>query len=105
MRSVVLVLLLLAGSAGLAQATPDSALAKAKTLPDVVDARLDERGTLWLMVKNQEANWDKYAAVTCKLMQPHHARIFAVRVVDFTSVGRFRTSEDWKQLGAAKCGS
>jgi len=107
MRSALFRLCLAAGltvlAASPALADRDGALARAKAQTGVVDARIDDRGTLWVMVKKQTANWDTYAAVMCKLMQPYHALIFSVRVVDFTTIGRFRTSDDWTQLGAAKC--
>ncbi|MFD2235100.1 hypothetical protein [Phaeospirillum tilakii] len=108
MRSFLLALTLVAGLLGLtaapAQADRAAALAKAKAQAGVMDAEIDDRAILWLLVKNQDADWNKYARLMCQLMQPYEAMIFGVRVVDFTSRGRFRSPEEWTLLGSAKCG-
>ncbi len=86
-----------------AQADQDSALAAVRSKPGVMDAQIDTRGNLWVMVKNANIAWDQYAAFMCGVVRPHQARVFAVHVVDFTSVGRGRKSGEWKQLAQMNC--
>ena len=87
-----------------ARADRDSALAAVRAQSLVLDTRLDDRGTLWAMVKPERLAWDQFAVFLCKQVVPHQARIFTVKVVDVTSTGRGRKPEEWTVLAQARCG-
>jgi hypothetical protein len=86
-----------------ALADQDSALAAVRSQPGVLDAQLDERGNLWVVVKNERIAWDQYAVGMCALVRPHQARVFSAKIIDVTSVGRGKKSSEWKQLAQANC--
>jgi hypothetical protein len=86
-----------------AMADQDSALAAVRSQPGVLDAQLDDRGNLWVVVKNDKIAWDQYAVFMCTVVRPHQARVFSARIIDVTSVGRGKKSSEWKQLAQANC--
>ncbi len=89
-----------------ALADQDSALAAVRANKGVLDAKIDDRGNLWVMViKNNAIAWDQYAGYLCAVVRPHQARIFVAHVVDVTTVGGGKKQSDWKQLAAVKCGN
>ncbi|RAU21459.1 hypothetical protein CU669_13620 [Paramagnetospirillum kuznetsovii] len=102
LRSFVAALILLA-TPSLALADQDSALAAARSRPGVLDASIDDRGNLWVVVKNANISWDQFANYMCDVVRPHKARVFIAHIVDVTSVGRGKKSSEWKQLAAASC--
>ena len=102
-RSLVAGLALLALPVS-AWADAASALAAVRAKPGVLDASIDDRGSLWVVVKNGAIAWDQYATFMCDVVRPHQARVFVTRIVDVTSVGRGKKSSEWKQLAQANCG-
>jgi hypothetical protein len=86
-----------------ALADQDSALAAVRAQPGVLDAQLDDRGSLWVVVKNDKIAWEQYAVFMCTVVRPHQARVFSARIIDVTSVGRGKKSSEWKQLAQANC--
>ncbi|TAN63810.1 MAG: hypothetical protein EPN20_09125 [Magnetospirillum sp.] len=90
---------------GIAVADQASALEAVRANSGVLDARIDDRGNLWVMVvKNNKVAWDQYAAYLCSVVRPHQARVFITHIVDVTSVGGGKKQSEWKQLAAANCG-
>jgi hypothetical protein len=96
-------LLVLLAPAG-ARADRDSALAALRQQSLILESRIDDRGVLWAIVKPDKLAWDQFATFLCQQMAPHQARIFTVRVVDVTSIGRGRKQTEWKILAQAQCG-
>ncbi|WP_242443133.1 hypothetical protein [Magnetospirillum sp. 15-1] len=97
-----LCLLLLASSG--ARADQASAIASVRAQPKVLDASIDDRGNLYVVVKNETAiAWDQYAAVMCRLVRPHQARVFQAHVIDMTSVGKGAKPAQWKRLAQVNC--
>ncbi|MDO8608603.1 MAG: hypothetical protein Q7R40_18885 [Phaeospirillum sp.] len=89
----------------IALADQDSALAAVRSSPGVLDAKIDDRGNLWVMViKNVKVAWDQYAIQMCTVVRPHQARVFIARIVDVTTVGGGKKPSEWKQLASASCG-
>ena len=89
----------------IARADQDSALAAVRGTKGVLDARIDARGNLWVMVlKNTSVAWDQYARYMCTLVRPHDALVFVTHVVDVTTVGRGKKPSEWTQLATVKCG-
>jgi len=95
--------LILLASSAMALADQDSALAAVRSQPGVLDAQIDDRGSLWVVVKNARIAWDQYAVGMCALVRPHQARVFSAKIIDVTSVGRGKKSSEWKQLAQADC--
>ena len=90
---------------GLALADQDSALAAVRSNKGVVDAKIDDRGNLFVMViRNDKIAWDQYAAYMCAVVRPHQARVFTSRVIDVTTVGGGKKQGEWKTLAAVNCG-
>lgn len=87
-----------------ALADGDSALAAARAVPGALDVRLDDRGNMFVVVKNDKVNWNQYAIYMCGVVRPHQARIFKTHVIDMTSVGRGAKPSTWKELAQADCG-
>lgn len=89
-----------------AAADVESAVLTARSMPGVVNASADGKGNLWVSVQNRaNAQWDAYAVEMCKVVMPHRARIFMVKVIDFTSIRPKTKPQDWRVLGAANCGA
>ena len=90
---------------GLALADQGSAMAAVRATRGVLDAKVDDRGNLFVMViKNYQVAWDQYAAYMCSVVRPHQARIFVARIIDVTTVGGGKKQTEWKTLAAANCG-
>ncbi|OAN54046.1 hypothetical protein A6A04_12430 [Paramagnetospirillum marisnigri] len=87
-----------------ARADQATAMADIRSRPGVLDASIDDKGNLWVVVKNANISWPQYAAFMCDVVRPHKARVFISRIVDVTSVGRGKKSSEWKQLAQAACG-
>lgn len=104
MRLVVLVVAALLVPCGAARADQASAIQAVRAQPRVIDALLDNAGNLYVSVKNDRMAWDQFASHLCAVVQPHHARIFRVRVVDVTSVAFGQPPGAWKKLTEARCG-
>jgi hypothetical protein len=104
MRVPVLALALLMSSLSPALADRDSAIADVRARTGALDVSIDDRGNLWVVVKPiPNIAWDQYAATVCQVVTPHKARVFVANMVDVTSVGRGRKSNEWKVLGRASC--
>lgn len=88
---------------GPVRADQTTALEAVRTRPGVLDASIDDRGNLWVVVKNANIAWDQYATFMCDVVRPHKARVFIARIVDVTSVGRGKKAAEWKQLAQAAC--
>lgn len=87
-----------------AQADPASAVAMVRAIPGVINASEDGGGNLWVEVQNRNgAQWNAYAASICTLIRPYHARIFLVKIIDFTTVRPKTKPRDWLMLGGANC--
>lgn len=96
--------LLLLATATPARADQASALAAVRSQPRVLDATIDNRGNLYVVVKNDNAvNWTQYAALLCQLVRPHQAMVFQTHVVDLLSVGKGAKPNEWKALGTVNC--
>lgn len=99
--------LLLAGalllSAPVAQADQVSALAAVRSQPKVVDVSADTQGNLYVLVKAENISWPQYAAYLCKVVAPHQARIFRVRVIELTKAIRTQPPAKWDRMGEAAC--
>ncbi len=87
----------------LAWADLATALEAARTRSRVLDAQIDDRGNLWVVVKNENISWEQFANYMCDVVRPHQARVFIAHIVDVTSVGRGKKSGEWKQLAQAAC--
>ncbi|MBI3446840.1 MAG: hypothetical protein HY055_16110 [Magnetospirillum sp.] len=85
------------------QADSVSAIAAVRAQPKVLDAQIDDRGNLFVVVKNENIAWDQYAAYMCALVRPHQARVFVTNIIDMTSVGRGAKPAEWKRLAQLKC--
>jgi len=105
MRLVFAVVCLIVLAVPPAYADRDTALAAVRANSRVLDAQIDDRGTLWAMVKNDQISWDQFAALLCVVVRPHQARVFSARVIDVTSIGRGRKSAEWTVLAQANCGA
>jgi hypothetical protein len=82
-----------------------SAVGAVRTLPGVLNAVDDGRGNLWVAVQNRAgAQWNAYATEMCKVIRPYRARLFLVKVVDFTTIRPKSKPKDWLLLGGANCG-
>jgi hypothetical protein len=89
---------------GPAQADQVTALASVRAQPKVLDASIDDRGNLYVVVKNETAiAWEAYAASLCRLVRPHQARVFQTHVIDMTSVGKGAKPAQWKRLAQVNC--
>ncbi len=103
MKKILAALVLLLASTG-AQADQASALAMVRSQPKVLDASIDDRGNLYVVVKNENAvAWEQYAAAMCRLVRPHQARVFQSHVIDMTSVGKGAKPAQWKRLAQVNC--
>jgi len=88
-----------------AWADQQSAIAAVRQNPNVVDAIPDNAGNLWVTVgADPKIDWNRFAMLTCTAVQPHHARVFLVKVVDAASVRLSKTPQKWRLLGGANCG-
>ena len=86
-------------------ADPQSAMATVRGIPGVVDAVADNGGNLFVLVQNSpQGQWNAAAARICKIVRPHEARIFLVKMVDVASVMPKSKPKDWSYLGGANCG-
>jgi len=80
-----------------------SAIAAVRQQPRVVDVSADNQGNMYVLVKAENISWSQYAAYLCKVVAPHQARIFNVRVVELTKAIRTQPPVKWDRLGAAVC--
>jgi len=81
-----------------------SAVNAVKGMPKVLDAVPDNAGNLWVsVVPDPKIQWNDYAGIVCKVVAPHRARIFLVKMVDNSSVHGKRP-QDWRLIGGANCG-
>jgi hypothetical protein len=103
MKMFLAAMVLLLASTG-AQADQASALAIVRSQPKVLDTSIDDRGNLYVVVKNENAvSWEQYAAAMCRLVRPHQARVFQSHVIDMTSVGKGAKPPQWKRLAQVNC--
>lgn len=86
-----------------ARADQATALAAVRQQAKVVDASADTQGNMYVLVKPQSLAWDQFAAYLCKVVAPHQARIFRVRVVELTKAIRTQPAAKWDRLGEAAC--
>lgn len=105
MRLAPLLLGLLAvAAAGPAWADQLTALAAVRAQPKVLDASIDDRGNLYVVVKPEASiSWEQYGAAMCRLVRPHQARVFQAHVIDLTSVGKGAKPAQWKRLAQINC--
>lgn len=107
MRPIIAALCLTLGllpPAGGARADQATALASVRAQPKVLDASIDDRGNLYVVVKNETAvSWDAYGVAMCRLVRPHQARVFQAHVIDMTSVGKGAKPAQWKRLAQINC--
>lgn len=81
-----------------------SALAAVRSQPKALDASIDDKGNLYVVVKDERAvSWPQYATIMCQIVRPHQARVFQAHVVDLTSVGRGTKPVQWKKLASVSC--
>ena len=98
----MLILLLLSSPVA---ADPLSAMEAVRNIPGVLNAQEDAGGNLWVMVQNNpKTNWNDVAGVLCKVVRPHQARIFLVKMVDVATVVPKSKPKEWGLLGGANCG-
>lgn len=91
-------------AAGPALADQSSAVAAVRAQPKALDASIDDKGNLYVVVKDEKAvSWPHYAAIMCQIVRPHQARVFSAHVVDLTSVGRGTKPAQWKKLASVSC--
>ncbi|EME69027.1 hypothetical protein H261_15597 [Paramagnetospirillum caucaseum] len=102
MRLTFAVLCLLLAAAG-ARADQVTAVAAVRAQPKVLDASIDERGNLYVVVKNEMVSWEQYGAAMCRLVRPHQARVFQTHIIDMTSVGKGAKPPQWKRLAQVNC--
>ena len=86
-------------------ADPQTAVAAVRSIPGISNAMEDNAGNLWVMVQNNpQGQYNLVAANICKIVRPHAARIFLVKVVDVATVVPKSKPKDWGFLGGANCG-
>jgi hypothetical protein len=86
-------------------ADPQSAVQAVRSIPGVDNAFEDTGGNLFVLVRqNPSAQWNNVAVEICKIVRPHQARIFLVKMVDEATVAPKSKPKDWGLLGAASCG-
>ncbi len=103
MKKLVVMALCLMSSP--AWADPQSAVAAVRAIPGVETASEDAAGNLFVFVKNSpNGQWNRAAAGFCKLVRPHEARIFLVKIIDRDTVKPKSKPTEWGMLGAANCG-
>jgi hypothetical protein len=103
-RPLPLIALALLMAAAPARADLDGAVRAVKAQPKIIDAVADNAGNLWVTaLPDQTIAWSAYAGILCKVVVPHHARIFLIKMVDATSVGASKKPTDWRLIGAANC--
>ena len=71
--------------------------------PKAVDVSVDKAGNMYILVKPEGLKWSDYAAYMCKVVQPHKARVFRVRVIDITKAIRTQPADKWDRAGEAAC--
>ncbi|MBC7952591.1 MAG: hypothetical protein H7Z12_12335 [Rhodospirillaceae bacterium] len=98
--AAVLVLL----AAAPAQADQATALQDVKSQPRVLDAKMDNSGNMYVVVKPEKAPWNMLAAGLCGVVKPHQGRIFRIRVIDVTQVNNGKPPATWTRLAEADCG-
>ena len=87
-----------------ARADQGSAIAAVRQQPRVVDVSADTQGNMYVLVKAENLSWSQYAAYMCKVVAPHQARIFRVRIIELTKAARTQPAAKWDRLGEASCG-
>lgn len=87
-------------------ANPQSATATVRLIPGVINAMTDNGGNMFVFVQNNpQGQWNTAAEKICKIVRPHQARIFLVKMIDAASVNQKNKPKDWSMLGGANCGS
>ena len=82
-----------------------TAMATVNGIKGVLGSQVDTGGNLWVVVKNDpQIPWNVVAVNLCKVVRPHQARIFMVKMVDMASVTSKNKSKDWSVIGVASCG-
>ena len=88
-----------------AAADPQSAMALVGTIPGVLKAQEDTAGNMWVVVNNNpQVPWNQVANNICKIVIPHKARVFLVKIVDVASITPKSKPKSWAMLGGANCG-
>ena len=83
-----------------------SAMNAVDSIPGVLKSQVDNAGNMWVVVQNNpQTPWNKVSQNLCKVVIPHQARIFLVKIVDVTSVKQKSKPSDWSMIGAANCGN
>ena len=91
---------------GQAHADAQSAMNAVDAIPGVLKSQVDSGGNMWVVVQNNpQTAWTLVAQNLCKIVIPHQARIFLVKIVDVASVGQKSKPADWTMIGAANCGN
>ena len=103
-RACILFAAALLALAPAARADQATALAAVRAQPKVVDVSADTQGNMYVLVKAENIAWPQYAAYLCKVVAPHQARIFRVRVIELTKAIRTQPPAKWARLGEAACG-
>ncbi|CUW39273.1 conserved exported protein of unknown function [Magnetospirillum sp. XM-1] len=103
MRPILAALCLLPLFAAGAWADQATAIATVRAQPKVLDASIDDRGNLYVVVKNETLSWEQYGAAMCRLVRPHQARVFQAHIIDMTSVGKGAKPAQWKRLAQVNC--
>ncbi|OJX81308.1 hypothetical protein [Magnetospirillum sp. 64-120] len=80
-----------------------SAIAAVRGQPRVVDVSADNQGNMFVLVKAENITWNQYAAYLCKVVAPHQARIFNIRIIELTKAIRTQPAAKWDRLGNAAC--
>jgi len=103
MRPVFAALCLLLLAVPDARADQASAIAAVRAQPKVLDTSIDDRGNLYVVVKNEMLSWEQYGAAMCRLVRPYQARVFQAHIIDMTSVGKGAKPAQWKRLAQVNC--
>ena len=86
-----------------AYADQASAVQAVKAQPRVVDARVDNSGNMYVLVKPENLSWGQYAAALCHVVRPHQGRIFRIRVVELTQANYSKPPATWQRLAEGDC--
>ena len=86
-----------------AYADQASAVQAVKAQPRVVDARVDNSGNMYVLVKPEKVSWAQYANALCNVVRPHQGRIFRVRVIELTQANYSKPPATWQRLAEGDC--
>lgn len=87
-----------------ARADQAQAVAAVRQVSRVIDVKAEPGGNMYVLVKEEAVDWDKFASAVCTLIRPYQGRIFKVRVIEITQAVFHKKPKDWKRLGEADCG-